>query len=165
MAEARERWRAMESQAAKQRTPKRRPSAGTPGSDKVKNALHKVSLQYVLGRVAASDPALGALDLTNHAQFLGLTSAQKARAIEVMATGKGLHTLKLNSLALSRSDHLLLCGAASGVLRAYEFPLDPSADPVEDALLHAAPIGRLQLSTCKKMCALRNCTWSLEGDP
>ena len=24
---------------------------------------------------------------------------------------------------------------------------------------------RLQLSTCKKMCALRNCTWSLEGDP
>ena len=94
----------MESQAAKQRTPKRRPSAGTPGSDKVKNALHKVSLQYVLGRVAASDPALGALDLTNHAQFLGLTSAQKARAIEVMATGKGLHTLKLNSLALS-NDH------------------------------------------------------------
>ena len=104
MAEARERWRAMETQAAKAvRTPKPRPATNTPGSNKVKHALHKVSLQFVFGRVAASDPALGVLDLTNNAQFLGLTSAQKARAIEVLAKGSGLHTLKLNSLGLDNA--------------------------------------------------------------
>ena len=50
----------------------------------------------MLGRVAVTDPALGILDLTNNAQFHGLTSQQKTRAVHVLSMGCGLHTLKLN---------------------------------------------------------------------
>ena len=85
-------------------TPKKRPSfTSTPSRGRVESFLHKVSLQFMLGRVAASDPALGILDLTNNVQFLGLTSQQKQRAINVLAMGDGLHTLKLNSLGLDNA--------------------------------------------------------------
>ena len=104
MGETRRRWQEIESQAAAAaNTPQRRPSASTPGSQKVKGVLDKVSLQYKLGRVAASDPSLQQLDLANNAQFLGLTLGQKSRAIEIIATGSALHTLKLHSLNLDNS--------------------------------------------------------------
>ena len=102
MGETRRRWQEIESQAAAAaNTPQRRPSASTPGSQKVKGVLDKVSLQYKLGRDGwrrPHDPSLQQLDLTNNAQFLGLTLGQKSRAIEIIATGSALHTLKLHSL-------------------------------------------------------------------
>ena len=111
---ARQQWLEREHEAEREKqTPTRRPSFSTPGSQRVKSMLHKVSLQYMLGRVAASDPALGMLDLTNNAQFLGLTSQQKVRALQVLAMGDGLHTLKLNAIALDNAH----AGAIAQLLR------------------------------------------------
>ena len=74
----RRRWRERD-QASRdaQLTPPKRPSASTPTSEKVAKRLHKMSLQYLLGRIA-TDSALGSLDFTNHAQFLALTAARRA---------------------------------------------------------------------------------------
>ena len=112
------RWREMESVAAAQAMQTPAPSRHmvrreTPGSAKVRNVLFKHGIQYLLGRVAANDPVLGALDLSNNAQFLGLTTSQKDRAIEILATGRSLHTLKLNSLGLDNSH----AGAVAKLLR------------------------------------------------
>ena len=106
-----QRFRQMEMDAEKEKkqekerhsTPAKRASIATPSSQRVKAALHKMSVQYMLGRVAASDPALGMLDLTGSGSFLGLTSAQKSRAVHVLSMGNGLHTLKLNTIELTNA--------------------------------------------------------------
>ena len=102
------RFKAMEDQAKaekEQEAPKFRSEgrSRSTSSARVAGILHKVSLQFVLGRVAANDPALGIIDLSNNAQFLGLATSQKARAINVLCMGHGLHTIKLNTLGLDNS--------------------------------------------------------------
>ena len=106
----------------------RRQSSQMPGQTCApgQSAQSKTSLQYVLARIAASDPALGYADLSGHAQFLGLTAPQKARAIEIMRFGSGLHTVKLNNLDLDNSAappiaklinasrHMIQCLSAEG---------------------------------------------------
>ena len=53
---------------------------------------------------------------------------------------------KLLCLAQSKSDHLVLCGSASGVVRAYELPLESAEEPFEDMLVHSAPVNQFAIS-------------------
>ena len=71
-------------------TPQKRPSLSTPGSRRVQAALHKVSLQYMLARVAASDPALGVLrymGVPEEQVYLGLTKGVAQVEAELRARG------------------------------------------------------------------------------
>lgn len=126
-----QRFRQMEKDAEKQKAEQdkpRRPSgaaSSTAGSQRVKAALHKNSLQFLLSRIAADDPALGVCDLSGNGSFVGLTQPQKVRAVNVIGMGSGLHTLKLNNLnmentqaaavaMLLRGTHKLQCFALEG---------------------------------------------------
>jgi hypothetical protein len=89
-----------QAQAEAAPSPKKRPSQSTPNSRKVGAVLHKAGLQYILGRIVANDAALEVADLAGNVPFLGLNAQQKSRAIEVMAGGCRLHTIKLEKLDL-----------------------------------------------------------------
>ena len=75
--------------------------------------FQKNTLRDELTRVAASDPSLTELDLSGSTRFLSLTPVQKGQAIGLLAQGRKLETLVLNSLRLDNTSS----GALAEMLR------------------------------------------------
>ena len=59
---------------------------------------------------------------------------------------------RVTQLCVSRSDKLLLVGAESGSLRAYEQPLGTGPEPVDEACTHSGCVTRVVLSADEAVC-------------
>ena len=112
--------------------------------------LPNADLRTLISRVVLSDPSLGTLDLTNHAQVIGLSGAQKLKALDKLSYGSGLQMIKLVSVSLDnacapslarlfKSQHKLECVSFEGMHRHQTtcFGLNPSrAHPTRRTQAH-----------------------------
>lgn len=92
----RKRWQKLEAELNGRKFVKRISSAR-------KLKLPAADIRTLIARVVLSDPTLDVLDLTNHAQMIGLSGAQKVKALEQMSCGTALQVVKLVSVCLDNA--------------------------------------------------------------
>ena len=101
-------------------------------------------LPPLLARAAESDPTLGRLDLCFHKQFVVLSGQQKLQALEQLALGKALESVRLDGLGLDNTHGATLArllrrhdGNSSGGVRTLSLQSNSLGEPALLALAQA----------------------------